>query len=321
MRDFHAGLPLWLRSFERIAATGSMGRAAEALFLTPSALSQHIRNLENELGVTLFVRERGRGLRLTPAGEALAHPARRILETLGGLREEMAPYAAVAPVVRFGVLPGLFERALESVRLFREKYPHIAVSLHSLPSMAGRASLLNGELDLAVIFQQSAASPLQWEALFRSPLVLVLPARTRAPARMRTLDDLKLLREGPLAAVTSGRDSPGYEVFLRAGFPVESMLHLDSSLHAVEVVRSGAGAAIVAEASLPAQREGLRVYPLGSDFPANEVGLVRLENHRPVPGEEEFSAFSRAFWRGTGASTCANPAARITGARQQRSKS
>lgn len=297
MRDFHAGLPLWLRSFERIAATGSIGRAAEALFLTPSALSQHIRNLENELGVTLFVRERGRGLRLTPAGEALLLPARRILDALGGLREEMAPYAAVNPVVRFGVLPGLFERALESVRLFREKHPHLAVSLHSLPSMAGRTSLLNGALDLAVAFRQSAAPPLQWEVLFRSPLVLVLPAPVPPPDRMRTPDDLKVLRKGPLAAIASGRDSPGYQIFLRAGFPAEGILHLDSSLHAVEVVRAGAGAAIVAEASLPAQREGLGVYPLGSEFPANEVGLVRLENHRPVPGEEEFAAFVRAFWR------------------------
>lgn len=167
MRDFHPGLPLWLRSFERIAVTGSMARAAEALFLTPSALSQHIRNLENELGVTLFVRERGRGVCLAPAGEALLEPACGILKALGGLREEMSPYAAVERVVRFGVLPGLFEQALESMRLFREKHPDIAVSLHSLPSMAGRTSLLNGELDLAVAFRQSAAPPLHWEALFR----------------------------------------------------------------------------------------------------------------------------------------------------------
>lgn len=127
--------------------------------------------------------------------------------------------------------------------------------------------------------------------------MLVLPAQTSLPGPVRSPDDLKPLRQGPLAAVASGRDSPGYQVFLRAGFPAEGILHLDSSLHAVEIVRSGAGAAIVAEASLPAQREGLAVHPLGQEFSANEVGLVRLENHRMVPGEEELRDFVRALWR------------------------
>ncbi|MGO4706585.1 LysR substrate-binding domain-containing protein [Microvirga sp. 2MCAF38] len=71
-----------LRAFEMTARTGSMLRAAEALFVTQSAVSRHIRTLEQDLGCALFRRVH-RGLVLTPQGEALAETLSEAFERIG----------------------------------------------------------------------------------------------------------------------------------------------------------------------------------------------------------------------------------------------
>ena len=59
-----------LDAFIRVAQLGSFSKAAEAFYVTPSAMIQQINNLESDLGVTLFLRSK-KGVRLTPAGEYL----------------------------------------------------------------------------------------------------------------------------------------------------------------------------------------------------------------------------------------------------------
>lgn len=301
MRDLNTNLLLWLRSFERVAEAGGVTRAADALCLTPSAVSQHIRNLEEELGLRLFRRERGKPLVLEVAGEALLLHARIILGDCERLAADMRLYSGRAEgVVRFGVLPGLFRRALRTVQDFRAARPDIQVSLSSASAKSSRADLLGGRLDAAVLFRQAAGPPLRGEPLFRSPLVLVTPPPVpggyeadpeRAP--VQTLDELKKL---PFPVLTNGRHSPGHVVFLRAGFAPDRIIHMDSSLHAVEAARMGVGATIVATASLPEQRDGVVVYPLGPEFPANEVVLARREDSRCGPAVEGFWLFLQRAW-------------------------
>lgn len=72
-------------------------RAAEALSLTQPAVSHHIALLEQQLGVTLFVRGRG-ALKLTPEGEIAVRYARRFKALSAKLREELAGRTARHPV-------------------------------------------------------------------------------------------------------------------------------------------------------------------------------------------------------------------------------
>src|SRR3954447_17519441 len=70
-----------LHYFVTVAETRHFGRAAERLHMAQSPLSQAIRQLETQLGVTLFTRTTRR-VELTPAGEALLQDARRILDSI-----------------------------------------------------------------------------------------------------------------------------------------------------------------------------------------------------------------------------------------------
>lgn len=69
-----------LKTFLEVSRTRHFGRAAEALYLTQSAVSFRIRQLENQLGVNLFTRHRN-NIRLTPAGERLLPYAENLMST------------------------------------------------------------------------------------------------------------------------------------------------------------------------------------------------------------------------------------------------
>jgi LysR family glycine cleavage system transcriptional activator len=71
----------WLRAFEVAARHLSLSAAASELNVTPAAVSQQVRLLEHRLGEKLFVRH-ARGLRMTPAGEALVPACRESFERL-----------------------------------------------------------------------------------------------------------------------------------------------------------------------------------------------------------------------------------------------
>lgn len=78
-----------LKTFLEVSKTRHFGRAAEALYLTQSAVSFRIRQLENQLGVNLFTRHRN-NIRLTPAGEKLRPYAETLMSTWQAARKEVA---------------------------------------------------------------------------------------------------------------------------------------------------------------------------------------------------------------------------------------
>ena len=78
-----------LKTFLEVSRTRHFGRAAEALYLTQSAVSFRIRLLENQLGVNLFTRHRN-NIRLTPAGEKLLPYAETLMNTWQAARKEVA---------------------------------------------------------------------------------------------------------------------------------------------------------------------------------------------------------------------------------------
>jgi hypothetical protein len=77
-----------LKTFLEVSRTRHFGRAAEALYLTQSAVSFRIRQLENQLGVNLFTRHRN-NIRLTSAGENSC-PAETLMNTWQAARKEVA---------------------------------------------------------------------------------------------------------------------------------------------------------------------------------------------------------------------------------------
>ncbi len=161
-----------LRTLHAVATHGSLQAAAEALHVSPSAVSQQIAKLEREVGERLLVK-RGRGVTLTDAADLLTRHAERALSVLRQAEAELdarrseisgsLSIAAFATAVR-----GLGPAAL---RRLGTEHPKLEVELHELEPMVAIPRLVRGDFDLMVA-QDWANAPLPIpEGLERAPLL------------------------------------------------------------------------------------------------------------------------------------------------------
>jgi len=136
-----------LTYFVAVAEERHIGRAAERLCLSQPPLTRHIKSLESELGVELFVRT-PRGMQLTQAGETLLHDARNIFSLVDGAadRAQSAGKGKVGRIsvgiygsATFGVIPLVLAR-------FREENPDVDIALHYAQTPAQVAALREGRV-------------------------------------------------------------------------------------------------------------------------------------------------------------------------------
>ncbi|WP_176040539.1 LysR family transcriptional regulator [Burkholderia stabilis] len=148
-----------LRALLELERCGTMAAAAEALFLTPSAVSQQIAQLEEEAGVELTERV-GRGVRLTPAGRALAGYAERVMVVLDEARSELAELRReIAGELRVAAFPSIASVVLpDTVKELRRAFPRLSIEIEELEPIDAVAALRSWRADIALIDDLSIAA-------------------------------------------------------------------------------------------------------------------------------------------------------------------
>lgn len=135
-----------LRYFVAVAEEGHVGRAARRLHMTQPPLSRAIRGLEDDLGATLFERT-PKGVVLTSAGTILYEDARALLGEADRIRDRVTAVARL----RVGTLADAAEHVGgRLVPLFRERHPHVTVSVHEADLGDPTAGLRAGLVDVAL---------------------------------------------------------------------------------------------------------------------------------------------------------------------------
>ena len=141
-----------LEVFLAIARARGYRRAAEALHTSQPALSQHMRELEGELGARLFDRL-GRGIALTEAGRVLEERAQRVFATLADAREAVGELHGLqrgSLLVGASTTPGIYVLPALIGR-FRRRYPGLDLRLRIANSRGIEEAVRAHELDLAVV--------------------------------------------------------------------------------------------------------------------------------------------------------------------------
>lgn len=144
-----------LRQFEvflAVAKAGSFRAAAEAMHLSQPALSQHVAEMERELGTRLFDRL-GRKIALTEAGRILEEHALRLFASLASAREAVADLSGLkrgSLVIGASTTPGIYVLP-GIIAAFREKYPGVAMSLRIDNSALIEEQIRGNEVDLGVV--------------------------------------------------------------------------------------------------------------------------------------------------------------------------
>jgi DNA-binding transcriptional LysR family regulator len=171
-----------LRMLREVASRGTIAAAAEALFMTPSAVSQQMAVLEREAGTPLLER-RGRGVRLTDAGLRLAENTERILAELERAEADLAASArGVVGRVRVSAFPTAARALLiPALPKLLARFPNLHVSMVDLEPEESLPALKAEELDVVVTYEWNVLPHLEdpgveRDELLCEPVYLALPA-------------------------------------------------------------------------------------------------------------------------------------------------
>ncbi len=140
-----------LKTFLEVTKTRHFGRAAEHLFLTQSAVSFRVRQLESQLGNPLFTRQR-HNVQLTAAGERLLPYAEAILQTWGRAKQDVALTEEYNSQITIGAsaLIWEFDGISDWINGIYDTVPGLALRLESIPRQDLAKSLLDKSVDLFI---------------------------------------------------------------------------------------------------------------------------------------------------------------------------
>jgi DNA-binding transcriptional LysR family regulator len=164
-----------LESFLAVVEEGQFARAARRLFLSPPAVTGHIRRLEREIGMPLLQRT---PLMLTPAGERLIPHARAVVEAARAASDAVRGLRAESgSVLRVGVMaPGSAELTPAVLRAFRQTHPEIRLTVESLNFTEYVTPLLDRRIDVAFVRPAPDDDRVLVDPLNVEPRALIAPA-------------------------------------------------------------------------------------------------------------------------------------------------
>jgi DNA-binding transcriptional LysR family regulator len=236
-----------LRYFLAVAEELHFARAASRLHVAQPALSRQIRDLERELGVSLFERDR-RHVALSAAGMALLPEVRRMFRILAGAIEAAGRAdRGEEGRIRVGYVPSVAAHAelSEVVRGFREAYPGVHVRLSEMSPTAQVRRLLDDRLDVGFVRGPLREASLAVETVYEEPLCVAAPKGHRL-TRTREVDLATLAAERfvlPARARGLGPHEQILAMCRAAGF-APSVAQEGSFLDVLSLVAAGAGVAI-----------------------------------------------------------------------------
>lgn len=240
-----------LRILREVAARGTIAAAADALYMSPSAVSQQMSTLAREAGAEVF-EPAGRGVRLTPAGERLVRHADRVL---AALEEAQADVDAVARGVAGRLQTCAFPTAARALLVpalarMRRAYPELDLAMTDLEPEESVPLLRTGELDILLTYEFDQLRLIEDPGIERlelmsEPMAIALPASHRLAAGPVRIADLRNEQW------VVGRDgSTLLEIQVRvaneAGYQPRVDLHSNDYQVILAAVEAGLGVALVA---------------------------------------------------------------------------
>ena len=164
-----------LKYFVKIVDIGSLTQAAEVLHIAQPALSQQVATLENELDQQLLIRTK-RGVTPTEAGKILYAHARTILRQCEQAQTAVINAGqALNGQVSIGLAPGTAASSLTMplLQTVREQFPDVLVYLHENSGTSLNEKVMNGQLDMAVLYDRAPTAGINSIPLMKEELYLV----------------------------------------------------------------------------------------------------------------------------------------------------
>ncbi|MBD2768788.1 LysR family transcriptional regulator [Hymenobacter sp. BT664] len=254
-----------LRYFLRLADKLHFWQTAEDLSITQSALSRHIKSLENELGFQLFERNQ-RNVRLTAAGQLLRTEWQRLLDEL----EAVHRHARQLSTGEIGSLRighsgsaayAWLPRLLAS---FATRHPLVQTELIETMAFDPEQRLLTYQVDVGFWRAPARNAALCSTAVFSEPLALVLP--DSHPIRAETFGSLADVRDEPFVLPSLTTDVPYIQelrhLFEQYGYQPRLTITSDFGATILNLVAAGLGLSVLPMSYASSPLRGLRFIEL-----------------------------------------------------------
>jgi DNA-binding transcriptional LysR family regulator len=277
-----------LRYFVTVAEELNVSRASARLRISQPAVSRQLRDLEEELGVELFSREKSK-IKLTPAGEAFLAHARDLLRRSNDAAKEMAafrPQAARKVTVGY-IAPVLASTLTPALRTFGQKNPNIEVVLREMSPGEQIKALRNGQIDLALAGNPwpELANEFEVVVLKEIPFEAVLPDNHMLALRKRV--GLAELSEETFIGFNEdqfpGRNDVLCAACQEAGFTPRLRYRVESLTALLAKVATGAGVTLTPREVGQLPHPGAVLVPLKPPAPSvKSAAVFRKGEPRPA---------------------------------------
>lgn len=266
-----------LRTLVAISDHRGFADAAERLFITPAAVSQQMRALEEELQLPLFDRTT-RPPRLNAHGVHIAERAREVLRTFDTFAEEARAADEIAGVLTLGCISGFSSDLIpEALGNLRRRYPRLQIKMEEGQSATLIRQVRRRELDAAIVTEPMMPEPeLEMVPITSEALVVVAPPGSPVASWDEALTALPFLRVNRLSGMGALIDS----VMRNAGIAASEAMELDSSDVVLSMVHAGLGAGVIPAGRLKGDyAEGVVSFPFGDPAVIRRVVLIERPNY------------------------------------------
>jgi LysR family transcriptional regulator, nitrogen assimilation regulatory protein len=279
-----------LRYFSVVVEAGSFSKAANRLHVAQPALSQHVRHMEEELGVTLLHRG-AQGVKPTEAGDRLLGHAKRILGEFAEIPDSVRGEArAPRGEVRFG-LPGTVSEIIAAplIEAARERYPEVRIRVVEAMSGYILDFLKRGDVDLAMIYSTADPRGLAYHHGLSEEICLFRavvddgadPAEEGSVVRLADVAKLPLIVPGPGHGLRELIENAA----VTAKVAIQPAVEIDSYVQIKRLVTRGLGFGILPRMAVDrdAANGMFRIWRIGAPAITRKVYLA-YSTERPLAG-------------------------------------
>lgn len=253
-----------------IAETGNLLRASERLFVSPSALSQAVARLEDELHLKLFTRSRN-GWRPTEVGSIYIDMAKNILEERKRAYTQISMISSTfASTITIGISPGQTSDVFAVIfPLFVTRFPNIKIRLVEYKVQDIISGIKERRIDIGFVTSAFPFRDIQTQELYYEPFVIVVP-RLKLPPNLPDINaqppyppvplsrfkDMEFMLMEPETTLRSATD----ELFRQAGFAPNVAFESSTARTLHTLARNGYATAILPSTYTISSHEAVSFY-------------------------------------------------------------
>ncbi len=285
-----------LRTFVEVVHTESFTDAAQRLFLSQPTVSQHIRQLEEEMGTRLVMRTT-RKIEITAEGRQLCSYAEDILALRDRMVANCSQRESSILSISASTIPSAY--ILPSVlKMFGKEHPDVYFSIHQSDSAGAERGVLEGIFDLGLIGRQPESDNLESTVFCTDSMVLITPVNPYFLEMKKKHANVRTMLDQPIILREEGSGSlKAADQYLESEKINEKDLHVVARINDQEAIKNmvagGLGMSFLSSRAAKEFVEAKRVlsFDLPHDTAVRSFYVIQRRNDIQTPLRKEFVRF------------------------------